>query len=471
MMETVTIKNKELTVSWKPHPGRQTDALKRTEFEVLYGGARGGGKTDAGLAWLTRPFVDCPDLISYYRGLVLRKNASDLSDWIDRATLFFRHLHGQIVGNPPVIKFPCGAFIRTGHMADVNAYNKYIGHEYARILIEELTQVPSEQDYLKIISSCRSTTGIKPQVFCTTNPGNVGHIWVKSRWGINGKPPYTVQTVVDPLTGLDRVFIPAKIDDNPTLTRTQPQYENQLNSLPEPLRSAWRLGDWDVFAGQYFSINPGVHGVEPFMVPDALDLVGSVDYGTTNPTSFGLWFQDKSNNCNYRIGEYYQAGLTGSEHARNIVNFCKSHPKTDGRLPKIIYADPSMWIKIRLTDEVLPAQSPAELFQGAGLNLFQANNDRINGWRITKELLHYNEKKEPEIKYFRGYCNNFESLMPMQIHDEKNVEDVKKTEFDHIADETRYYSIMMRPSVSIKEMYESVSTNEPERASIMDRDF
>ena len=127
----------------------------------MYGGARGGGKTDCGMAWLLRA-TEHPDA----RMLVVRRNADDLADWIDRAHKMYPY--AKIVGKPATIKFPSGAIIRTGHLKDDQAYTKYQGHEYQRVLIEELTQIPSEESYLKLISSCRSTIqGLEPRIFCT----------------------------------------------------------------------------------------------------------------------------------------------------------------------------------------------------------------------------------------------------------------------------------------------------------------
>ncbi len=137
-----------MLIKWKPQP-RQAIALARTENEILFGGARGGGKTDAGQAWLMYD-IDKP----YYRALVLRRNADDLKDWIDRARLFYHT--ATITGQVPEIKFPSGAIIRTGHLKDSNAYTKYQGHEYQKILNEELTHIPRESDYEKLLGSNRS---------------------------------------------------------------------------------------------------------------------------------------------------------------------------------------------------------------------------------------------------------------------------------------------------------------------------
>lgn len=227
---------------WQPLP-KQIEALESPEFEILYGGARGGAKTEAGIAWLSYD-VDNP----LFRALVIRRNADDLKDWGDRAERFYSQYFGATRrGNPPEFVFPSGAKIRTGHLKDEGAYTKYQGHEYHKILIEELTQIPMEDNYLMLVSSCRSTSlNLLPQVFSTTNPDGVGHKWVKKRWQITGTPRKNIR-VQDPVTGRWRIFIPARVEDNPHLTEADPEYVNFLEGLPDGLRQQWRDGSWDDF--------------------------------------------------------------------------------------------------------------------------------------------------------------------------------------------------------------------------------
>lgn len=239
-------------ISWKPNPGQQAEALSRQEFEILYGGARGGGKTDAGIIFMGEPFEN-PD----YSGLVLRRNYNDLSDWIERAKKMYKPLGGELKKGSSKFVFPSGAYLRLGHLKDEDAFEKYQGHEYQRILIEELTHIPSEELYEKLISSCRSTvSGLKPQVFCTTNPGNDGHLWVKARF-VDVGPPNIPYGVKDEATGLTvwRIFIPAKVEDNPVLVEKDPKYVAWLNQLPGELKRAWRDGSWDTFQvkGAYYT--------------------------------------------------------------------------------------------------------------------------------------------------------------------------------------------------------------------------
>ena len=243
-------------IHWQPHP-RQEVALLRAQDdidELLYGGARGGGKTDAGQVWLIEPkYIKHPK----YRALVVRKNADDLSDWLDRAEQMYAPLGGVRTGLPAVFTFPSGAKIKTGHLKDKGAYTKYQGHEYQKMLIEELTQIALEGNYEKLLGSCRSTIAeLKAQTFATTNPDGDGHEWVKKRFDCNN-PDEKVREFHDEQTGVTkrRLFIPAKVEDNPTLVDNDPGYVAYLNNISdETLRKQWRDGSWEepIIEGAYY---------------------------------------------------------------------------------------------------------------------------------------------------------------------------------------------------------------------------
>jgi hypothetical protein len=124
------------------------------------------------------------------------------------------------------------------------------------MLIEELTHIPSEENYLKLIASCRSTLlELRPQVFATTNPDGPGFMWVKKRWTIQGVPTKAIKTV-DAVTGLPRVFMPARVGDNPKLVENDPGYLRMLDGLPDGLREAWKDGSWDEpnIKGAYYTM-------------------------------------------------------------------------------------------------------------------------------------------------------------------------------------------------------------------------
>lgn len=239
-------------MQWRPHPKQETflTAVASGEYyEVGYGGSRGGGKTDAGIMSLLYD-RESP----MYRALVIRKNADDLRDWSDRAERWYATQGAGKVGSPPEFYFPGGAKIRSGHLKDSGAYSKYQGHEYHKMLIEELTQIAREEDYLKLLASCRSTdSNLRPCAISTFNPDGPGFHWVKKRFRLNGIQTEPVITV-DPVTGLKRIFIPARLADNPDLAKDE-SYNAFLNGLPDGLRQAWRDGSWDepIISGAFYT--------------------------------------------------------------------------------------------------------------------------------------------------------------------------------------------------------------------------
>lgn len=258
--------------------------------ELLFGGARMTGKSELGrlkllagnptaMANLPHPnrcsYIEvngvrfCPYCVnaSYinhprYRALILRQNETDLVDWQNRAAEMYSQMGAKITTKPLEIIWPSGAIFRCGHLNDSLAYTKYQGHEYHRILIEELTQIPDERLYLQIRASCRSTFlcrcgnpqrclcgALHPMVFATTNPGEVGHAWVRRRF-VDIAPPNTIWT--NPDTGQTRIFIPSTIDDNPYADESYKRQFEDLRKVDMAKYMAWRWGDWNCMSGGYF---------------------------------------------------------------------------------------------------------------------------------------------------------------------------------------------------------------------------
>ena len=226
--------------SWKPTP-KQALSLRTTAKMILFGGGRGSGKTDAGLM---RPFISEKYLNPKYRSLVIRKNSDDLSDWVSRAEQIYSHFGAKKTGKLAVFKFPSGATIKTGHLADKDSYTRYQGHEYQEITVEELTHIPTQLLFEQLIGSLRSTVdGLNPQFFGTANPGGAGHEWVKEYWKIGNEE--SCKKFDD--NGTTKIYISANIDDNPHLFNKDPDYVNYLNNLPPDLKEKWRNGSWEDF--------------------------------------------------------------------------------------------------------------------------------------------------------------------------------------------------------------------------------
>jgi hypothetical protein len=429
---------------WRPFP-KQELALQRAEFEVLFGGSRGPGKTDCGLVWLIgeeyepgKPLIMHPR----YRALVIRKNADDLADWVDRAIRYFKGFGVDAAYKPTILRFPkYGSVIRTGHLKDAQSYTKYQGQEFPRMLIEELTQIPTEKRYLQLIASCRSTVKeIKPQIFSTTNPGGVGHAWVKKRF-VDPAPAMT--PFKDKTSGRSRIFIPATIDDNPILQERDPDYVRFLDSLKdndEELYKAWRLGDWDTFAGQYFrEFRRDLHVLnKPFTPRKDITKIAGLDWGRAKPFACLLAVLTK---------------VTYEEQTFNRVIVYRENYGTEKK--------PSEWSQdikknISLTDDsLLWIQCDNQIFNPGNdmsMSIFEqfceddenwrgllkpASKDRIGGWVNVHNWLSIAPDGLPYLM-FAPDCINTIRTIPELIHDENKVEDLDSEGEDHAADALRY---------------------------------
>jgi hypothetical protein len=431
---------------WVPHKGPQEEALKQPDdiFEILFGGSRGPGKTDAGLVWLTDP-IDNP----LYRGLVIRRNADDLSDWVDRAGRMYHNLGVNIAYRPAILSFPSGAVIRTGHLKDEQAYTKYQGHEYQRILIEELTQIPNEKRYLQLLGSLRSTVeGIRPQAFLTTNPGGVGHGWVKQRF-IDNIPPN--QRYVDPTTGMSRIFIPATIDDNPTLIKSDPNYVMFLESLKETdpdLWKAWRLGDWDIFAGQAFrEFRQQIHVIDPsrgytFEFPlSSCRRVLAFDWGYNAP-GCAIWIA---------IAPENKLGVQHIYIYRELYQREKHPEEWANDLRIINTVDPVKFIYMpHDTFNRESGESISEIFRRiGGLRVVKGDTlvrgARRNRLALTHRALAISPDGMPYM-LIHPNCRNLIRTLPSLVYAENNPEDIDTEGEDHAYDAMSLGLLMTAPT-------------------------
>jgi len=408
---------------WRPFPHQELALSQPTDtFETLFGGSRGPGKTDAGIVWLLydigHPLLRC---------LVIRRNADDLSDWVDRAGRMYARYGAKIAYKPAVITFPSGAVIRCGHLKDEQAYTKYLGHEYQRILIEELTQIPSEKRYLQLISSCRSTIPeLRPQVFATTNPGGQGHSWVKKRFVEPGVPGVAFR---DEESGRKRVFIPATVDDNPVLKTTDPDYVHFLDALKdtdEQLWKAWRHGSWDVWAGQAFrEFMAHKHVVSEVMDRSSTRNIISFDWGY-NHYGAAYWLQIQPENTfgvrrivAYR--ELYMNGVSPEVWAKKILELSREEAVEYMVLPHDAYAHKD------------GNQSVAEVFRSHFANKIivregetMSPGANINRVAIAHQLLSDAPDGKPYAQVHQN-CQALVRTLPNLIYDELRPEIIDKS--------------------------------------------
>lgn len=429
---------------WRPHPGPQELALRQPDsiYEILFGGSRGPGKTDAGLVWLTEYFNN-----PQFRGLVIRRNADDLSDWVDRASKMYSAFQVKIAYRPAILTFPSGAIVRTGHLKDDQAYTKYMGHEYQRILIEELTQIPTEKRYLQLLGSLRSTIPeIRPQAFLTTNPGGVGHGWVKSRFIDNHEPN---RPFLDQETKLARIFIPATVDDNPTLVTNDPGYLRFLDGLKktdEDLWKSWRLGDWDIFVGQAFrQFRQELHVIHPPETDFEFDLQDckrfiAFDWGYASP-GCAIWMAITPENQLgirrvYCYRELYQNEKHPKEWAEQLKAINEVDPVKHIILPHDCFNKES-------------GDSIAETFRKvAGLRINHGRTTdrgaRLNRIALTHKALGLAGDNRPFLQ-IHPRCQNLIRTLPSLVYDESKVEDIDTEGEDHAWDAMSLGLLMEAP--------------------------
>lgn len=251
---------------------RQRDFMEAEAEEVLFGGAAGGGKS----------FGQLLDALVYalrYPGskqLILRRSYAELEKSLIRVSLglypadLYSYNSTSHVG-----RFVNGSLIDFGYCAVENDVFRYQSAEYDVIRFDELTHF-DEFQYLYMLSRLRGTNGYPKQIKSTTNPGGIGHLWVKERF-IDPSPPDTVFFAEG---GSSRLYLPSRIDDNRFLAEGDPGYKTRLLALPESQRKALLDGDWNLFEGRFFSeFSYERHTVDPFAVPPHWRKYRTVDYG------------------------------------------------------------------------------------------------------------------------------------------------------------------------------------------------
>ena len=247
-------------MEWRPNPGPQERFHTTRAYEVFYGGAAGGGKTESLIIEAAR-FVHVPE----YSAVIFRRTFPELRQAhgvIERGRLYFPMLGGRYNEQTFTWRFPSGASIRFGQMEHIKDKYDYQSAEFAFIAFDELTTFEEEQ-YLYLMSRARTTaidatTGLKVpvRIRAASNPGNVGHEWVKARF-IDSLPPYEVRYFrrIDDVdvpceetdeNALSRQFIPARLSDNPILTSRDPEYVSRLMQLPLIERERLLAGNWDI---------------------------------------------------------------------------------------------------------------------------------------------------------------------------------------------------------------------------------
>lgn len=463
---------KEYRVPYSPTPKQQLFHASKAD-EVLFGGAAGGGKSKA---IVMDAFFRCllyPRTYAY----VFRRTYGELEDTIIReARESYPKGLGKYNAARHEIELPNGSAIRFRHCANYDDRQNYRGAEIQWLYFDELTSFEEEiYDFLKTRLRAKKKLGIQPCVRSATNPGDIGHAWVKRRF-VDAAPPMTMfESDITSRESKKRKryrlqYIPSLVTDNPHISD---DYLFQLEGKPAALRNAMLYGDWNAFEGQVFTEwqdRPAhyrdrlwTHVVEPFEIPDHWPRYMSFDHGYSKPFSVG-WWAVSPNGTAYRYREWYgcEPGrantgvkLTPRQIAEGILQREVHERENNIRIDRV--ADPAIFDRSR-GDSVAQQMEPEG--KNPGVFFRPGEHNRLSGKMEIHERLRFDEQGRPKMQVF-STCRDFIRTLPALPYSSRTVEDVDSEAEDHIYDETRYFC-MARP-VKAKEKKGRAAVFDPYR--------
>src|SRR6516162_1402161 len=164
---------------WRALDGPQTALITSPVFEVFYGGARGGGKTDGVLGEFV---VHAQNYGQHAIGIMFRRERTQLIEAIERSRAIYGPCGAVYQEQDKHWRFPNGARLRFGYLERDADAESWQGHSYTRVYVEEIGNFPQEGPVLKLMATLRSGNGVPVGFRATGNPGGPGHLWVKRRY-------------------------------------------------------------------------------------------------------------------------------------------------------------------------------------------------------------------------------------------------------------------------------------------------
>ena len=473
----------------------------------LFGGAAGPGKSKALLMEAVVQALHHPNVNT----LLLRRTFPEL----EASLLHYfrrdvpRSLYVAFHESKHLVEWTNGSTTRFGYCASEHDVYQYQGAEYLFIGIDELTLFTLRQwQFLTSRNRC-AVPGTFPCMAGATNPGNIGHAWVKALWidkqaapGMERPEEYNPQ---------DYDFIPARFFDNPIYAADK-NYQKTLLALPTNLKRAFFDGDWEVFAGQYFDrfdLGRNTARAEEVEWQPWWPRWISIDWGFEHPAATywhaqapatfatggareGSFAADgdargQPSSCVVTYREYVTHRTSPRELAREIIarslgserrtagGFSVppgSLPMLDSAREKIaaIYLSPDAFA--RRTDDASIAEQMGDVFAEAGFpRPTPADDDRIGGWMLMYQMLDAGEW------LLTDNCVELIRTLPTLVRDSARIEDVEKMDGDDAADAARYGLIsryaarrsgMARPPLE-QRLAERVTSTDPTIRAIQAR--
>ena len=419
-----------------PEPNdRQKLFLADHHKYVAFGGARGGGKS-----WSIRTKAIL--LAFSYPGIkqtIFRRNYKELTDnHIDPLKAMMPYEAYSYNDGRKEMAFPNGSKILFRHLNNARDLEKYRGTETDVLYIDEATQF-SFEEYSVLKATVRGVGNYPRRIYLTTNPGGIGHSWVKRLFVDRQFEPNEIPE--------EYSFIKSRVLDNKILMETNPDYVSQLEALPPKLRKAWLEGDWNIFEGMFFEEfrddpehyldRKWTHVIEPFEIPPDWKIYRCFDFGYARPFACE-WIAVDFNGVAYNILELYGCTDEPNTGVKWIPDkiFDEIHRiECEHRWLKgkqiIGVADPAIW-------NAESGESVADVASRHGVYFNRGDNARIPGWMQMHYRLFFDENGEAMMYFFKN-CKGAIRTLPTLLYDEYKVEDLDTDGEDHIADALRYF--------------------------------
>ena len=378
-------------------------------IQIGFGGARGGSKTHAMIMQLAAD--DCQRR-AHLKCLLLRKVGKAVREsFDDMRTRLLRTLPHGFVRGAGVLTFPNGSRIVLGHFQRESDIDGYLGLEYDAIGVEEATTL-SHSKY-KAIRTCNRTSrdDWRPRLYTNTNPGGVGHQWYKALY-------------IDPFRRgreAETRFIPSTVDDNAFVN---PEYKRTLDDLTGWQYRAWRLGDWDIAAGQFFvTYREANHVIPPLPIADHWLIWLAMDYGFVHWNVIHLLAQDPNSGMVYVVDELAERRWLVSQHSEALRAMLYRHNIPPYRVETFVTGRDCF-------SRDRTGKTIADDWEDEGWFLTPANVDRINGAaEFLRRLGNVDAGLQPAMAIM-DRCGRLIDCLPALEHKPHRVEDGLKADTD-----------------------------------------